>query len=44
MAFHVIPGVRVPGVGGILCSDTVLVTETGCETLTGGVEQKLFVK
>ena len=44
MAFHLIPGVRVPGFGGILCSDTVLVTEDGCETLTGGVEQKLFVK
>ena len=44
MAFHLIPGVRVVGLGGILCSDTVLVTEDGCETLTGGVEQKLFVK
>ena len=44
MVFHLIPGVRVPNLGGILCSDTVLVTETGCETLTGGVDQKLFVK
>ena len=44
MAFHLIPGVRVVGLGGILCSDTVLVTEDGCETLTDGVEQKLFVK
>jgi len=26
------------------CSDTILVTEDGCETLTGGVEHKLYVK
>ncbi len=25
------------------CSDTILVTETGCETLTDGIERKLFV-
>ncbi len=44
MTFHLIPGVRVPGVGSIACSDTILVTEDGCETLTQGVERKLFVK
>jgi Xaa-Pro dipeptidase len=44
MTFHLIPGVRVPGVGAINCSDTILVTENGCETLTGGVEHRLFVK
>ncbi|MEE9247551.1 MAG: Xaa-Pro peptidase family protein [Dehalococcoidia bacterium] len=44
MTFHLIPGVRVPGVGAINCSDTILVTEDGCETLTDGVERKLFVK
>ncbi|MFQ5874571.1 MAG: M24 family metallopeptidase, partial [Dehalococcoidia bacterium] len=44
MTFHLIPGVRVPGLGAINCSDTILVTEDGCETLTDGVERKLYVK
>lgn len=38
MTFHVITTMRVPGVGAVGCSDTVLVTDDGCETLTGAVE------
>jgi len=43
MTFHVITTMRLPGVGAIGCSDTVLVTEGGCETLTDGVSNELFV-
>jgi Xaa-Pro dipeptidase len=43
MTFHVITTMRLPGVGAIGCSDTVLVTEGGCETLTDGVSNQLFV-
>ena len=28
----------------VICTDTILVTEEGCETLTDGVERKLYVK
>ena len=34
MTFHLITTIRPDGVGAIGCSDTVLVTENGCETLT----------
>lgn len=44
MTFHVITTMRIPGIGAIGCSDTVLVTDDGCETLTSGVEQKLHLK
>jgi len=30
--------------GMVRCSDTILVTEIGCDTLTNGIERKLFVK
>ncbi|MBT3941106.1 MAG: aminopeptidase P family protein [Chloroflexi bacterium] len=43
MTFHVITTMRLPGVGAIGCSDTVLVTEDGCETLTSGVANELHV-
>ncbi len=43
MTFHLIPWVQVPGKGGIGFSETVRVTETGCEPLTD-FERKLFVK
>lgn len=43
MTFHLIPWVQVPGKGGIGFSETVRVTEDGCETLTN-FERKLFVK
>ncbi len=44
MAFHLITTMRIKGLGAIGCSDTVLVTESGCETLTSGVEHGLHVR
>ena len=48
MTFHLLAGhVFLPGMERIkrsCCSDTVLVTEDGCETLTGGVEHKVYVR
>ena len=45
MTFHLLAGAtKVPGVGMFICTDTILVTEEGCETLTDGVEHKLYVK
>tara|TARA_B100000749_G_C18341591_1_gene429284 strand:- start:434 stop:826 length:393 start_codon:yes stop_codon:yes gene_type:complete len=45
MTFHLLAGAtKVPGVGMFICTDTILVTEEGCETLTDGVERKLYVK
>ena len=43
MTFHVITTMRLPGLGAIGCSDTVLVTEDGCETLTSGVPNEVRV-
>ena len=45
MTFHLLPGgMIVPGVGMLFCTDTILVTDSGCETLTNGVQQKLYLK
>ena len=44
MTFHLITTMRIPGLGAVGCSDTVLVTEDGCETLTSGVPQGVTVK
>ena len=48
MTFHLLAGhVVLCGMEQIkrsCCSDTVLVTEEGCETLTDGVEHKVYVK
>ena len=44
MTFHLLVTARIPGIGLTPCSDTILVTEDGCETLTNGVEQKLYAK
>ena len=41
MTFHVITTMRLPGLGAIGCSDTVLVTEDGCETLTSSVPNEV---
>lgn len=43
MTFHLIPWAQLPGQGGLGFSETVRVTDTGCETLTN-LERKLFVK
>ena len=47
MTFHLLAGhVVLPGLGRVkrsCCSDTILVTEDGCETLTGGVEHKVYM-
>ena len=43
MTFHVITTMRLPGLGAIGCSDTVLVTEDGCETLTSDLPNELHV-
>lgn len=43
MTFHLITTMRIPGLGAIGCSDTVLVTNDGCETLTAGIAPGLFV-
>lgn len=42
MVFHVIPSLRIPGVGGLGTSETVLVTDDGAEVLTD-FESRLFV-
>jgi len=48
MTFHLLAGhVFLSGMERIkrsCCSDTVLVTEDGCETLTGGVEHRVYAK
>ncbi len=44
MSFHLITTMRIKGLGAIGCSDTVLVTESGCETMTRGVEHGLHVR
>ena len=38
MCFHLITTMRVPGLGAIGCSDTVLVTDEGVETLTNQIK------
>lgn len=43
MTFHMLPWVQVPGKGGISFSETIRVTEDGCEVLTN-VEREVFVK
>lgn len=42
MTFHLIPWAQIPGKGGIGFSETVRVTEDGCEAITS-LERKLFV-
>lgn len=43
MTFHLIPWIQIQGKGGIGLSETIRVTENGCELLTD-FERKLFVK
>ncbi|PSN19078.1 peptidase M24 [filamentous cyanobacterium CCP5] len=43
MTFHLIPWIQIPGLGVMALSETIRVTETGCESLLG-FERKLFVR
>ncbi|MCB0180783.1 MAG: aminopeptidase P family protein [Anaerolineae bacterium] len=43
MTFHLLPWVQLPGIGGISFSETIRVTETGCELLTN-FDRSVFVK
>lgn len=44
MVFHLITTMRLQGLGAVGCSDTVLVTPDGCDTLTSGVEHKVHTR
>ena len=44
MTFHIVPAVFLPGLATVGVSETIHVTENGCESLTDGLERKLFVK
>jgi Xaa-Pro aminopeptidase len=44
MTFHLITTMRIQGLGAIGCSDTVLVTSTGVETLTAAVPPGVVIK
>jgi len=43
MTFHLLPWVQIPGKGGLGITETIRVTEDGCEILTN-FERKLFTK
>lgn len=43
MTFHLLPWVQIPGRGGLGLTETIRVTEDGCEKITQ-LERKLFVK
>jgi Xaa-Pro dipeptidase len=43
MVFHLVPNVLIPDVVGVCLSETVLVTETGCEALTSFPRELVFV-
>lgn len=43
MVFHTARANRIPGRVGVGISETILVTESGCEVLTGGVDRALHV-
>ena len=43
MTFHLLPWVQIPGKGGIGCTETIRVTETGCERITD-FPRELFVR
>jgi Xaa-Pro dipeptidase len=44
MTFHLITTMRIPGIGAVGCSDTVLVTDSGCETLTMSIPQRVEIR
>lgn len=43
MTFHLLPWVQIPGIGGIGITETIRVTDKGCEIITN-FDRKLFVK
>lgn len=43
MTFHLLPWVQIPGKGGVGCTETIRVTETGYESLTD-FPRELFVR
>lgn len=43
MTFHLLPWVQIPGRGGLGLTETIRVTENGCERITN-FERKLFVR
>ncbi len=43
MTFHLLPWIQIPGKGGVGITETIRVTEDGCEILTN-FERKLFLK
>ena len=44
MTFHIVSTVFIPGLTSVGVSETVVVTDAGCEPLTSGVERTLFVR
>ena len=44
MTFHIVPVVFIPGLTSVVVSETVVLTDTGCEALTSGVGRRLFVR
>jgi len=44
MTFHLIPWLQLPGLCGVGLSETVRITDSGCESLFNRVERKVFVK
>lgn len=45
MTFHLIAaGMKIPSLGKVNLTDTILLTDKGCETLTDGLEHKIYVK
>ena len=42
MVFHLIPDLKVRGLGGVVFSETVLVSDDGCDVLTPYTQDLAF--